>query len=187
MTQPLLLAVPDSDIAPVTEGAVAEAAPDKAERLRKIKEIDTRSKIAELLFLRRGVELGYNVKWMQGNCKNYDIILERDGMRPLFVQVKYAVPTLGNYYNICNCSGDKSRAYSSMAYDVLAVYLWDRGEWVLYTRAELGNRTFTTYTPPEHRQMAVRSNAPDARDPDNWDLLNQVAESLTANQNSFAA
>jgi hypothetical protein len=146
MTQPLLLAMPDSDIAPVTEDAVVDVAPDEEawQRFEKKVEVNKRSQIAELLFLHKGIELGYDVKWMQGSCKNYDIILERNGMRPMFVQVKHAFLTTGRnygagkFYDICNAKN--GAVYSSTAYDVLAVYLWDRREWVLYSRAELGGR-----------------------------------------------
>jgi len=185
MTQPLLLAMPDSEFAPVTEDAVIEAAPDSAERRRLNKEINVRSKIAELLFLQKALELGYGVKWMQDNCKDYDIILERDGMRPMFVQVKCSLASASKsskYYHILNRVRGSFKPYSPTAYDVLAVYLGDRAEWVLYTRAELGNRMNTSYTPPELRQVAVKTSAPDARDPNNWSLLNQVAESLTVTQ-----
>jgi hypothetical protein len=188
MTQALLLAMPDSDIAPVTEDAAIEQPPDEAAQNRREKqaELNKRFKIAELLFLLKVTELGYEVKWMQGNCKDYDVILERTGMRPIFVQVKYSVwKTSNKCYNIYNCTSGRNKAYSATAYDVLAVYLWDRNEWVLYTRDELGNRIGTSYTPPELRRAAVRSNAPDARDPNNWHLLDEVAESLTAHQKSF--
>ena len=185
MTQPLLLAMPDSEFAPVTQDAVVGVVPDEEawQRLEKKVEANKRSKIAELLFCLKLVELGYEVKWMQGNCKDYDVILERNGMRPIFVQVKYSVwKTSNKCYNIFNCTSGRNKVYSATAYDVLAVYLWDRNEWVLYTRAELGNRVGTSYTPPELRRAAVRSHAPDARDPNNWHLLDEVAESLLATQ-----
>jgi hypothetical protein len=186
MTQPLLLAVPDSDIAPATQDAVVDVAPDEAARYRRQKsaENNKRSKIAELLFLQNAIELGYEVKWMQGNCKGYDIILERRGMRPMFVQVKSTGPQAGRSdYVVRNCS--EGVVYDAAAYDVLAVHLYDRNEWVFYTRSELGNRTTTSYMPAEFRQYAARNRACDARDPNNWHLLDEVAESLTANQQSL--
>ena len=184
MTQ-AIFAIADSDMAPVTEGAVVAQPPDEVSQDRREQQAERVrcSKIAELLFLQKAIELGYEAKWMHGNCKNYDIILEREGMRPMFVQVKYALSGKNNkYYQIFNKVRGSLTAYSLTAYDVLAVYLWDRGEWVLYTRAELGNRQATTYTPPEHRLLSVKSNAPDARDPNNWHLLDEVAESLTPTQ-----
>jgi hypothetical protein len=54
----------------------------------------------------------------------------------------------------------------------------DADRWVFYTRPELGNRTLTTYALPEFRKNKVRKDAPDARDPDNWDLLDEVAQSF---------
>ena len=188
MTQPLLLAMPDSEFAPVTEGAVVDVAPDEAAQDRREKQAEKirRSKTAELLFCLKAVELGYEVKWMQGQCKGYDIILERRGMRPMFVQVKSSGTQVGRSdYFIRNCT--EGVIYDAAAYDLLAVHLHDRNEWVLYTRAELGNRMSTSYMPAEFRQYAARSRACDARDPNNWHLLDEVAESLTANQKPFMA
>lgn len=192
MTQPLLLAVPDSEFAPVPDDAVIADLLDEEAQNRREKQAERikRSKIAELLFCVKAVGLGYEVKWMQSNCKHYDIILERNGMRPMFVQVKCALMCViknTKYYQIFNRVRGSVKPYSSTAYDVLAVYLEDRAEWVLYTRAELGNRMSTTYTPPELRRAPVKGSAPDARDPNNWHLLDEVAESLTANQKPFVA
>jgi hypothetical protein len=53
--------------------------------------------------------------------------------------------------------------------------LGDTGRWVFYMRQELGNRVGTTYLPPELRKTAVSRAAPSPRDPDNWELLDQVA------------
>ena len=188
MTQPLLIATLDSDMAPVTQGAVIENLLDEEAQNRREKQAEKirRSKIAELLFCLKATELGYEVKWMQGNCKGYDIILERAGMRPMFVQVKYVLAKPANaggdskYYDISNSS--HGARYDRTAYDVLAVYLWDRNEWVLYTRDELGNRIGAKYTPPDLRIRTVRLGACDARDPNNWHLLNEVAGSLTPTQ-----
>jgi hypothetical protein len=183
MTQPLLLAMPDSEFAPVTEDAVVGVAPDEAAQDRREKQAEKirRSKTAELLFCLKAVELGYDVKWMQGDCKNYDIILERPGMRPMFVQVKSAgTQASRSDYVIRNST--EGVVYDAVAYNVLAVHLYDRNEWVLYTRSELGNRMSTSYMPAEFRQYAARNRAPDARDPNNWHLLNEVAESLTLTQ-----
>jgi hypothetical protein len=98
MTQPLLIATLGSNMAPVTQGAVIENLLDEEAQNRREKQAEkiTRSKIAELLFCLKATELGYEVKWMQGNCKGYDIILERAGMRPMFVQVKYSLAKPAN-------------------------------------------------------------------------------------------
>lgn len=180
MTQSLLLAAPNTDMAPVTEGAVVgpvNARSAMAER-------HLRGDIAELLFCIAARERGYGVKWMQGNCKGYDVIIERYGQKPLFVQVKCSNPKPGNnWYAVSNNVGGV--VYAPHAYDALALYMWDRGEWVFYTREDLGNRTATTYTPPEMRRQATGSGSPPARSPNNWHLLDEVAESLTAHQKSF--
>jgi hypothetical protein len=179
VTQPILFAIEDGEHALAHEGAAADRREKQAEKIR-------RSKIAELLFCLKATELGYDVKWMQGNCKGYDIILDRAGMRPMFVQVKYSLAKPANiggdskYYDINNSA--HGTRYDRTAYDVLAVYLWDRNEWVLYTRDELGNRIGAKYTPPDLRIRAVRPSACDARDPNNWELLDALAESSPTNQ-----
>jgi hypothetical protein len=180
MTQPVLFAVEDGEHSLVTVGATVQHPQntDALNHVAKAAERRKRSQIAEVLFLKKAIEIGYAVKWMQGDCKNYDIILERPSMRPMFVQVKSAGTQAGRSdYVIRNSS--ENVVYDAVAYDVLAVHLYDRNEWVLYTRSELGNRTATSYLPAEFRQYAARSRACDARTPDNWSLLDDVAESLT--------
>ena len=180
MTQPVLFAVEDGERSPVTVGATVQHPQnmDALDRVGKAAERRKRSQIAEVLFLKKAIEIGYAVKWMQGDCKNYDIILERPGMRPMFVQVKSTGTQAGRSdYFIRNST--EGVVYDAVAYDVLAVHLYDRNEWVLYTRSELGNRTSTSYMPAEFRQYTARSRACDARAPDNWSLLDDVAESLT--------
>ena len=181
MTQPLLLAMPDSDIAPVAEDAVV-ACEDAQARLEKSVEQKLRADIAELLFCIEARKRGYEVKWMSGGCKGYDVILERDGVRPMFVQVKHTFlreQAQGGswFYKIKN--GVAGKTYANNSYDVLAVYMWDRGEWVFYTRGELGNRSETTYTPPELRKVATSKSACAPRDPNNWHLLDEVAAQLS--------
>lgn len=189
MIQPILFALEDGEHSPVTGGATVQHPPDMdaQDRCEKVAALKRRSQIAEVLFLKKAIELGYEAKWMPGNCKNYDVILERHGMRPMFVQVKHALAQRHrcNSYEIRNGTGTNN-IYSPTAYDVLAVYLWDRDEWVLYKRAELGPRSRTTYTPREKRTLTRRSRygahgeTVDDRDPDNWELLDDVAESITA-------
>jgi hypothetical protein len=59
--------------------------------------------------------------------------------------------------------------------------MWDRDQWLVYSRAELGNRTNTSYVPPELRRIARKSStgthggAIADRQPDNWELFDQLA------------
>jgi hypothetical protein len=137
--------------------------------------------IVERRFEIEVMERGYEVAAHSGGGKDFDYIVRLPRHRPIVVQVKTGVwcTKLGRY-QIENHSNGK--IYSAHAYDILAVYLPDRKQWLFYLRAELGNRRKTTYTPPELRQRARRSNSPfghgelmSDRSPENWDLLYQVA------------
>jgi len=145
--------------------------------------------IVERRFEIEALERGYEVATHSGGGKDFDYIVRLPGGRPVVVQVKTAVwdEKLGRY-KIENSS--KGKLYSADAYDVLAVYLPDRKQWLLYARAELGNRLTTTYTPPDLRRQLRKSRygahgeMVADREPDNWDLLYQIAapysqESLT--------
>jgi hypothetical protein len=194
MTQPLLIATLDSDMCSVTEcGAVESLADNDAQaRCHKNAGQKMRGDIAELLFCLSARQRGYRFKLLGSNCEGYDVILERADMRPMFVQVKHGLlqeerrrtSTSRRYFVPNNKQG---KLYSQTAYDVLAFYMWERDEWLFYTREELGNRTATSWTPPELSSRPSPPSAPNARDPNNWHLLDKVAESLTANQKPFMA
>lgn len=180
----MILATPDSDIAPVTEDAVVDAL-----RYEKAAENQLRADIAELLFCIEARKRGYRVRLLGSTCQGYDVILERDDMRPLFVQVKHGFLAIDGRqnrscqsYRIPNFSRS-GRAYGPHSYDILAFYMYDRQQWLLFRRCEFGNRTQTRWLPPEVRQRARSANAKlDDRDPNNWHLLDEVAESLTSTQ-----
>jgi hypothetical protein len=140
--------------------------------------------IVERRFEIEVLERGYEVAMHSGGGKDFDYIVRLPGGRPVVVQVKTGVWDITRgCYQIENHSC--GRIYSADAYDVLAVYLPDRKQWLLYTRAELGNRLKTTYNPPELRKRLRKTHCGmhgemmADREPDNWDLLNDVAESLT--------
>jgi hypothetical protein len=130
--------------------------------------------ISEFEFCKQASLRGWRVRHMGGCEQDYDVIISRALSRALFVQVKRAHRWNGqNNYDIKNHS--RGRTYSLAAYDILAAHLEDIDKWVFYTRGQLGNRKATTYMPTEFRSRATKSSAPDARDPDNWELLDQVA------------
>jgi len=155
-----------------TEALVAE--PDSVARLCNNRIGD----VSEFEFCRQATLHGWRARHMSGAEPNYDVIISRVGSRSVFVQVKRAYwDTDRNAYRIRNKGG--SGIYSPCAYDILAAHMEDIDKWVFYTRAELGNRSQTTYTPPHLRTSAVSRSAPPPRNPDNWDLLDEVAQSFT--------
>ncbi len=145
-----------------------------------------RADIAELLFCIEARKRGYRVRLLGGFCQGYDVILERDDMRPLFIQVKHGFLVSDGRqnrrcqsYSIHN-TGGSGRTYGPHSYDILAFYMWDREQWLFFRRCEFGNRVKARWLPPEVRQRARSANAKlDNRRPDNWDLLHNVAKSLT--------
>lgn len=176
MTQSVLFATPDSDIAPVTEDAAVDCAP-KRDDWRK-------GAIVERLFEIAALERGYEISVNIGGGKDFDYIVRFPGQRPVVVQIK-----TGWFWPLKNCYQIYNRAssglYSINAYDVLAVFLADRNQWLFYSRAELGNRTLTTYMPRELRERARKSftashgESVADREPNNWSLLDEVAASLS--------
>lgn len=188
MTQPALFAVEDGNHSPVTEGATVEQ-PAKRDDARK-------GAIVERLFEIAALERGYEIAVNIGGGKDFDYIIRAPGKRPLVVQIKTAcfAPArrgiCGDYYQIRNSS--KGGVYSALAYDVLGAYLPDRNQWLFYSRRELGNRGKTTYTPRDLRKARRRSyygshgETTADRDPDNWELLDDVAESLTLSRGGTA-
>ena len=178
MTQPVLFAVEDGEHSAVTRGAAPEFSSKR------------KGKISEAAFALQAIIRGWDVVNPNGDPDDYDTILKRPSTRPILVQVKRAMRSVqDNCYriNASRSGGPDSKRrilYSHTAFDVLAAHLADVDRWVFYTRAELGNRTQTTYKLPTDRRQVVQRRAPDARDPDNWELLDQVAamysqESLT--------
>lgn len=162
MTQSLLLAIPDSDISPVTEGAVFD-------RLLTDKQ---KGDIAEKAFDLAASLRRYTVCRPSGEVPDFDFIVMHPSGVWIVVQVKWATKE-GSRYKVPNNSGGV--LYSAEAYEVLAVYLPDLNRWVFYTRAELGNRIKTAFIPAADRRRAAKSSAPDHREMDNWSLLDEVA------------
>jgi hypothetical protein len=182
VTQPVLFAVEDGEHSAVTDGAASLSACDKGD-------------ISELAFEMEAQKRGWIVASARGKSKDFDAIIKRPHLiRPVSVQVKLAnwAPGGGGKRSQTPCRyafhcGRVAGPYTATAFDILAVHLADLDKWVFYTRAELGNRRRSSYLPPELRKQAIKFTAPDARDPDNWELLDQVAamysqESLSIGQ-----
>ena len=145
-----------------------------------------KGKISEAAFTLAAVIRGWDVIMPTASSEDYDRIIKRPLTRPLVIQVKRAHRDAANdrYYRI-NCSrsgcagvGHKRILYGPMAFDVLAAHLHDIDKWLFFSRPELGNRTTTLYVLPEERKQASRSDAMQDRTPDNWSLLDDVAQSL---------
>ena len=167
----MITAIPDSDMAPVTEGAMMTGASlgltDKQ-----------RGDMAEFEFCKLIRMRGWEVKHLGDGTPGFDVLATKPDVRPLLTQVKHGFlckdPNWNSYhYKIFN--EKQGKIYGPTAYDILAFYMWDRDQWLLYCRREFGNRRSTTWTPPELRKYKPSKKALEDRDPNNWELLDQVA------------
>ena len=171
-----VFALEDGQHSEVTQGCAAV----------DFKSNDYKGKVSEAAFAYQAVLRGWDVI-DAGGAPDYDRIVKRPYTRAVLVQVKRAYRDKDRALYIVNCSKSRKDArgrqqYSSTAFDVLAVHLADIDRWVFYTRAEIGNRVCACYILPEDRKNKTSVIAMTARDPDNWDLLHDVAESLTNTQ-----
>jgi hypothetical protein len=175
MTQPLLLAMPDSEFAPVTEDAAMDLSVSS----------NSKGNISEKLFEVGALRRGWSVATNSAGAEDFDHVIKRRWQaRGVVVQTRMAFLGIINgklRYKVGFLKTDGSR-YSETAFDVLAVHLPDTDEFIFFTRVEIGARKGTTYTRREQLSRACNSSAMDFRDPNNWHLLNEVAESLTPTQ-----
>ena len=135
-----------------------------------------KGELAETLFIAGAMVHDWEIFTPFGHAQTADLCLVRSGGRPITVQVKTArrnsVRPKHHQINCCRTSGDP---YQPGDFDVLAVYLPDLNQFVLYSMQDLNGRAAMSYNP----------EADHHRNPNNWHLLDEVAESLTANQQSF--
>jgi hypothetical protein len=162
------LALPDSDIAPVTFSAAVDTQSN-----------DYKGKVSEAAFAYQAVLRGWDVI-DAGGAADYDRVIKRPTTRGILVQVKRAYRDEARSLYVVNCSRSRRDArgrsqYSATAFDVLAVHLPDIDQWVFYTRPELGDRTTTTFILPGDRRNKTSCRACTPRNPNNWTLIDQVA------------
>ena len=171
MTQPALFALTDGEHSEVAENSGGCAL--STHRVGDISEFE---------FCKQATLRGWRVRHTGGEEQGYDAIISRKGLRSIFVQVKRArwLQRHSNRGYFLADNGGCGKTYSPFAYDILACHLAAIGKWVFYTRNETGNRRGVSYLPPEmRRERHTRKTAMPARDPDNWELLDEVAQSFT--------
>lgn len=182
MTQPNLFALTDGEHSEVTEGGIIVPA-DNIDHCEQSAEERKRGDIAEFRCAEQLTLRGYSCTVLGGRFKGFDIIADRHDIRAQHVQVKHGFLTSEpshQRYRIHN-STKGGTLYSVNAYDILVFYMWDRDQWLVYSRAEFGNRTNTSYVPPELRRAARKSSsgahgeAIADRQPNNWELFDQLA------------
>lgn len=141
--------------APVTDGAMTAMSTCR------------KGDLSEALFIAGCIVHDWETFKAFGHDHTADWVLVRGAYR-LTVQVKTA-SIEGNDYSITvkRGRGANVRAYAKGDFDVLAAYLTDRNQFVFWSFEDICNRQKVRYHPARHRQ------------PGNWELLDDVAQSLT--------
>ena len=131
-----------------------------------------KGEISETLFIAGAMVHDWEIFTPFGHAQTADVMLTRTNVRPVAVQVKTATLDRGAYHVSVKraTGGQKARPYQAYDFDVLAAYLPDRNQFVFWTFDDISNRVSVRYDPNRHRA------------PGNWDLLNDVADSLTKTQ-----
>lgn len=131
-----------------------------------------KGELAETLFIAGAMVHDWEIFTPFGHAQTADLCLVRPGSRPITVQVKTAGrdSTQAGYHIKTARGCSVKSAYQHGDFDVLAAYLPDCNQFVLWTFAEIRSRLTVRYHPEKHRQ------------PGNWHLLDEVAESLTPTQ-----
>ena len=132
-----------------------------------------KGEISEQLFAVGAMVRDFEIFAPRGHSQTADLCIVKAGQRPLMVQVKtaYFDGVRGEYsVNVGRGSVNKT-AYRQGDFDILAAYLPDRNQFVLWTLEDLKGRKKVRYSPERHRK------------PSNWELLDDVAKSLARPNN----
>lgn len=131
-----------------------------------------KGEISEQLFAVGAMVRDFEIFAPRGHSQTADLCIVRAGQRPLMVQVKtaYFDGVRGEYSINVGRGGVNKTAYRQGDFDILAAYLPDRNQFVLWTLEDLKGRKKVRYSPERHRK------------PSNWELLDAIAESKTTGQ-----
>lgn len=122
---------------------------------------------AELLFCAEAGARGWQVLIPMGHNSTVDVWIFRPPCRPVSVQVKRAWREINGDYGVNMARGNVARApYQKGDFDILAAYLPGLNEFVLWRFDDINARKKIRYSPKRHRQPA------------NWELLDDVAQTL---------
>jgi hypothetical protein len=131
-----------------------------------------KGEIAEALFAASAMVMDFEVFTPKGHSQTADLCIVKSGQRPLMVQVKTAyLDGIRGDYSVNLGRGLTKEAYRTGDFDVLAAYLPDLNQFVLWTLEDLKGRKKLRYSPARHRR------------PSNWELLDDVAQSLSQPNN----
>lgn len=131
-----------------------------------------KGEIAEQLFSAAAMVHDFDVFTPIGHAQTADLCIMRPGCRPLSVQVKtgYLENDRGDSYSVNVGRGTTTKvAYQPGDFDVLAAYLPELNQFVLWTLEDLQGRKKLRYSPSRHRK------------PGNWNLLHDLSVSVSNN------
>ena len=125
---------------------------------------------AELLFCAEAGARGYTIFTPLVGSPKADVCIKMGQGPYVGIQVKRAClnTQADGFYKVHTSARQKK--YSTGDFDVLAAYLPDRNVFVFWRLEEVSQYGQISYSPGRHR------------DPDNWGLLDAIAESSTANR-----
>lgn len=124
-----------------------------------------KGELAERLFIAAVTVHDWEVYTPLGHAQTADLCLARPSVRPIMVQVKTAGWDRSRYSVKTSRGSRVKSAYQHGDFDVLAAYLPDLNQFVLWTFDDIRGRLTVRYNPEIHRQ------------PGNWSLLDEVAKS----------
>ena len=126
--------------------------------------------VSEMFFCAEAGARGWDIYVPFGHAQTADVCIHRPPGKSVTVQVKTAGWDQGSYAVMVSRGKSSKTAYVAGDFDVLAAYLPDVREFVFWTLKDLAGRKKLRYHPARHRQ------------PGNWHLLDEVAESRTPTQ-----
>ena len=134
-----------------------------------------KGEIAETLFMAGAMVHDWDIFVPLGHAHATDVCISKPWTRSIKVQVKTAwYDESRNRYRIPlmkqNGTG-KKQMYGSGDFDVLAGYLPDLNQFVIWAFDDISGRQKIDYSPERHRK------------PNNWELLDDVAKSLARPNN----
>jgi len=126
--------------------------------------------VSEMFFCAEAGARGWDIYVPFGHAQTADVCIHRPPGKSVTVQVKTAGWDQGSYAVMVSRGKSSKTAYVDGDFDVLAVYLPDVRKFVFWTLKDLAGRKKLRYHPARHRK------------PNNWTLLDEVAESLPISQ-----
>lgn len=126
--------------------------------------------MAEMLFVAGAIVHGWEIYMPFGHAQTTDVCLLRPFTAPIKVQVKTAWWDDAERSYAVFLRRTQMQTYARGDFDVLAAYLPDLNQFVLWSFEDIKKRKKIRYSPERHRK------------PSNWELLDDVAHLLSRSE-----